>query len=163
MQQVDKTAPNAAAEPVRKRVRVEAPVTVAFDTFVRMAGWMPASHTLLEKPRAEIVIEPRPGGRWVERGEDGSERDWGKVLVWEPPGRIVLAWQIGANWAFDPDLITEVEVLFSADGDATIVNLEHRHIERMGEGATEVRAALDSDEGWSGDLAGFVELIAKGS
>jgi uncharacterized protein YndB with AHSA1/START domain len=100
------------------------------------------------------------GGRWFERGEDGSECDWGKVLAWEPPDRIVLAWQIDAQWRFDVNLVTEVEVRFIPEGQTTRVELEHRNIERLGAQADEARAALDSSGGWSGLLERYAASVA---
>jgi len=104
------------------------------------------------------VIEPRVGGRWYGLLEDGSEAEWGDVLAWDPPRRLLLAWRIGANWAYDPDLTTEVEVTFTPAGEMTRVELEHRHLERMGEGAESARASFDSDGGWGGLLKMFADL-----
>ena len=104
-------------------------------------------------------MEPRVGGRWFERGEDGSECEWGRVLAWEPPARLVLAWQVDAQWRFDPDFITEVEVRFIPEGDATRVELEHRNIERFGAQAEATRSALDSPDGWSGLLERFAASL----
>ena len=86
------------------------------------------------------VIEPFAGGRWFERGVDGTEADWGKVLVWEPPQRLVLAWQITPDFQFDPNLVTEIEVRFEAIGpDQTRVDLEHRLFDRFGAGRGDAR------------------------
>jgi uncharacterized protein YndB with AHSA1/START domain len=101
------------------------------------------------------IIEPQVGGRWFERGEDGSECEWGHVLAWEPPARLVLAWQIDSQWRFDPTLLTEVEVRFIPDGDGTRVELEHRNIEHFGNQAEAARVALDSPMGWSGLLESY--------
>ena len=102
------------------------------------------------------MIEPRAGGRWFEIGEDGSECEWGEVLIWEPPTRILLAWRIGVDWQFDPNLLTEVDVHFSAPGgNATRVDLEHRLLENMGEAAEKVREIYGSDRGWAGLLAAY--------
>jgi uncharacterized protein YndB with AHSA1/START domain len=142
--------------PVRKSIRVNASPSRAFEIFTaRMGRWWPSTHSINKAPMKEAVIEPRVAGRWFELGEDGSECDWGRVLAWDPPGRIVLAWQIDAQWRFDPNLITEVEVKFIPDGDATRVELEHRNIERFGEQADVARSALDSPGGWSGLLEKF--------
>jgi uncharacterized protein YndB with AHSA1/START domain len=108
------------------------------------------------------VIEPHEGGRWFERGADGSECQWGRVLVWQPPTRLVLAWQIDAQWQFDPELVTELDIRFVPDGDGmTRVELEHRHIERFGDKAAALRESLDSPDGWSGLLAAFADRVAK--
>jgi len=140
-------------EPVRKTIRVQAPAARAFEVFTAgMFRWWPATHSInpTKAPIAEIVMEPRTGGRWYERGADGSECDWGRVLQWEPPRRVVLAWQIDAAWKFDPALLTEVEIRFEAQGaGVTEVSLEHRKLEALGETAEGMRAMVDSASGWS--------------
>jgi hypothetical protein len=96
-----------------------------------------------------VIIEPRPGGRWYEVFEDGSSCDWGHVVAWDPPGRLVLAWQLNAEWTYDSELVTEVEVQFHDNGDGTTrVEFEHRGLEAMGARAEEVRTAVSSPEGW---------------
>lgn len=151
--------------PVRQTVTVEAPVEKAFEAFTAQFGrWWPRSHSIGKTPLQTARIEPRVGGRWYEVGEDGSECPWGDVLAWEPPSRILLAWRIGADWRFDPALLTEVEVRFvRLDATTTRVELEHRLLENMGEGAAAARAAFDSDGGWRGILAGFVETASPGA
>jgi uncharacterized protein YndB with AHSA1/START domain len=153
----------AAVLPVHKSIRVAAPPAKAFEIFTaRMQHWWPRAHTLNPKvERADVVLEPRVGGRWYERAVDNSECNWGKVLVWEPPVRIVLAWQLDHTWQFDPSFVTEVEVKFVSDGDATVVKLEHRNLERYAEHADKVRGGLDSPEGWMGGLQQFAEFTAK--
>ena len=94
------------------------------------------------------MLEPKVGGRRYEVSEDGSTCEWGKVLAYEPPGRLVLGWQIDADWKYDPDLITEVEVLFIPDGEGTRVELEHRNIARFGPRAAAVADMIGSDGGW---------------
>lgn len=143
--------------PVKKTITVNAPPSRAFDVFTnQMTRWWPPTHTILKvAPRAHI-IEPRVGGRWYSVGIDDSECDIGKVMVWEPPSRLVLAWQLSPEWAFDPNLITEVEVRFVAEaGDRTRVELEHRHLERMGERAEAVRGQIDATGGWTAVLEAF--------
>jgi uncharacterized protein YndB with AHSA1/START domain len=111
-----------------------------------------------------VVLEPKVGGRWFEIGEDGSQCNWGKVLAWEPPTRVLLAWQIGADWKYDPDLVTEVEVTFTPiEGGATRVDLEHRNLERFGDKIDTVRAAIDSEGGWSGILKVYAESAERSS
>jgi uncharacterized protein YndB with AHSA1/START domain len=149
-----------APAPVRKSILVLAERVRAFDVFTAGLGrWWPATHSIGSSPLKEAIMEPRAGGRWFERGEDGSECDWGRVLVWEPPSRVVLAWQIDAQWRFDPNLVTEVEVTFTPEGDATRVELEHRNIERFGDQADAARAALDSPGGWGGLLERFAAVL----
>jgi uncharacterized protein YndB with AHSA1/START domain len=128
--------------PIQKSVHVSIAPARAFDVFVNGAGrWWVKSHSInaTKSPIKDVIIEPHVGGRWFERGEDGSECNWGKVLAWEPPatnqskGRLLLAWQINADFKYDPTLITEVEIRFTPAGNGTQVELEHRLIERMGE------------------------------
>lgn len=141
--------------PVRKSIVVNAPVEKAFAVFTRQFGtWWPASHSIGASPLKTVVIEPRQGGRWYEVGEDGSHCPWGDVLAWNEPHGLVLAWRIGADWKFDPELLTEVEVRFSPEGEnRTRVDLEHRLLENMGDAADGARTAYDSPGGWQGMLA----------
>lgn len=130
------TATPVATPPlaVRKTVTVQAPQAVAFEVFTaRIASWWPmATHHIGKADCAAVVMEPRAGGRWFERGVDGSECDWGRVLAWEPPSRVLLAWQLSAAWAFDPAIHTEVEVRFAAGlrhrraGDARRLHVAER-------------------------------------
>jgi uncharacterized protein YndB with AHSA1/START domain len=149
--------------PVRKSVRVKATAPRAFEVFTqRMSQWWKPSHSINASPMVAAVTEPREGGRWFERGADGSECQWGRVLVWQPPTRLVLAWQIDAQWQFDPELVTELDIRFVPDGDGmTRVELEHRHIERFGDKAAALRESLDSPDGWSGLLAAFADRAAN--
>lgn len=141
--------------PVRKRLRVEASQAIAFKTFTAgIDRWWPKSAHIGRSPMKAAIIEPRAGGRWYHTCEDGSETDAGRVLVWQPPERLVLAWQINGNWQYDANLVTEVEVKFIADGaGATLVEFEHRDLERLGDAAEAFRARVDG--GWGGILEGF--------
>jgi uncharacterized protein YndB with AHSA1/START domain len=146
---------------VRKSVVVHVSQASAFSLFTEQHGlWWPLeTHHIGSQPAQTAVIEPRVGGRWFERSSDGVECDWGRVLVWEPPRRIVLAWQIGSDWKFNPNLITEVEVRFTAEGrDKTRVELEHRNLDRYGDTADAMQKAFDSPGGWEGALANFATL-----
>jgi uncharacterized protein YndB with AHSA1/START domain len=146
---------------VSHTLTVEAPIERAFAVFTEgFASWWPRTHHIGETDLVDAIIEPRPGGRWYERSADGSECDWGHVIAWEPPRRVLLAWQLDADWRYDPDLITEVDVRFEADGDRTVVRFEHRHLERMGKRAEEVRRSVDSPEGWRGILAAYAQTAA---
>jgi uncharacterized protein YndB with AHSA1/START domain len=146
---------------VEHTLTVDAPIERAFAVFTDGFGrWWPATHHIGKTDLVDAVMEPRSGGRWYERNADGSECDWGYVIAWEPPRRVLLAWQLGADWRYDAELITEVEVRFEADGERTQVTLEHRHLERMGERAEEVRRAIDSPEGWRGILARYGAAVA---
>jgi len=142
---------------VRRSVTVPLPADRAFDLFTnRMSEFWPKSHSIGSAPIAAAVVEPRPGGRWYERGTDGSECSWGRVAVWEPPTRLVLLWQIDAAWTFDPELETEVEVTFTEEGGVTRVDLVHRHLDRFGEQAFAVRDTFESPGGWPGILDAYV-------
>jgi uncharacterized protein YndB with AHSA1/START domain len=149
---------------VRKSVLVNAPQAHAFAVFTEQHGsWWPLkTHHIGTAPAQTAFMEPRAGGRWFERSSDGAECDWGRVLVWEPPHRIVLSWDIGADWKYDPKLGTEVEVRFVSEGpDTTRVELEHRGLERYGAQAETMRATFDSERGWGGILRGFAQAAAK--
>ncbi len=151
-------AQRIAAAPIRKTLRVKASPEKAFDTFVAgMGSWWIKSHSLLKAPQRDVLIEPRTGGRWYEVGEDGSEQPWGRVIAYEPPERLLLAWQLNADFDYDPGIETTVEVRFTADGDHTIVDFEHRDLERFGERAAEVRGGYESgmEGGWGELLAGY--------
>ena len=143
--------------PVRRRTRVNVEPARAFDIFTNgMIRWWPRKNSINGSPIQEIILEPRVGGRWLERGEDGSECQWGKVLAWEPPTRLMLAWQISAQWQYEPALVTEVEVRFSPDGDGTLVELEHR-LDGYGQAAEQMRQIFDSPQGWAGTLENFAK------
>jgi uncharacterized protein YndB with AHSA1/START domain len=153
----------AYVEPVFKTIRVNAPPERAFEVFTAgMTRWWVKSHSInpTKSPQLQVVMEPRVGGRWYERGEDGSECDWGHVLLWEPPHRVVLAWQINARWTFDPTLVTQLDVQFEAQADGTTqVSLEHRDLERFGADAARVRESIGSEMGWGGLLAAFAQSV----
>ena len=107
------------------------------------------------------VIEQHEGGRWFERAPDGTECDWGHVLVWEPPDRVVLVWQLSPDWKRDPGLHTEIEVRFTAEDEhRTRVDLEHRGLEAYAERAEQMRTILGSDDGWLGLLRRFAAAAA---
>jgi len=143
---------------VRKVIVVDAPQGIAWRVFTeRMGTWWPlATHKIGKSNAVDAVIEPRVGGHWYERGDDGTTCEWGRVLVWEPDTRLVLAWEITADWQHDPNLETEVEIHFIAVGDhRTRVELEHRHLDRYGDRRDEMRGIFDSEGGWTGLLAAF--------
>jgi|SRR5579872_2290118 len=145
--------------PIRKTLLVKADQAKTFATFASSMGrWWPREHSIIgTSPQVDVIIEPRVGGRWYELGEDGSQCDWGRVLAWEPPGRLVLTWQLGSDWRYDPALVTEIELIFTALGpNRTQVQLEHRNLERYGDAAQIMKAALDSTDGWDGTLLLFV-------
>jgi uncharacterized protein YndB with AHSA1/START domain len=143
--------------PVRKLVSVAAGAERAFAVFTAgIDRWWPRSHHIGKLPMRKIILEGRPGGRCYSEQTDGSECDWGQVLVWEPPLRLVFAWMISPRWQHEPDLggSSEVEVRFIPEADGTTrVELEHRHFERHGEGGAAMRGAIDAAGGWGGLLA----------
>jgi uncharacterized protein YndB with AHSA1/START domain len=154
------------ANSLRKVVSVQAPPAVAWQVFTeKMGTWWPLATYKIGKAKAvDAVIEPRVGGRWYERGDDGSTCDWGHVLSWEPHSRLVLSWEISADWQHDPTLKTEVEVRFIAEGkDATRVELEHRHLDRYGARRDDMRGIFDSEKGWQGLLDAFAARALEGS
>jgi uncharacterized protein YndB with AHSA1/START domain len=114
-------------------------------------------HHIGESDLAEAVIEAKVGGRWYERGVDGSECDWGTVLAYDPPSRLVMTWQLNGEFKYDPDPehASEVEVMFTEDNGQTRVNFEHRHIERLGASAEELARQVAMPGGWPGILEKF--------
>lgn len=150
-----------ADDSVKKHIFVKATPARAFEVFTKeMETWWPlATHHIGKVEAKNAVIEPFVGGRWFERGVDGSECNWGRVLAWDPPARVVLAWQISAEWQSDPSLMTEVEVRFTAENGGTRVDLEHRLLRNFGPKNAEMRATFESPGGWSGLLAAFAERL----
>jgi uncharacterized protein YndB with AHSA1/START domain len=127
-----------------------------------MGTWWPPDHHILEAELAEMVLEPRVGGHIYDRGVDGSECRWSRVLAYEPPERIVFSWDIGLDWKVqaDPERTSEVEVRFIPEGpDRTLVVLEHRNIERHGPGWEQMQAAVGSPGGWRRGLDAFAEAV----
>src|SRR5215813_8320374 len=151
------------ASRLRKVVSVQVPPTVAWRVFTeKMGTWWPLdTHKIGKATAVDAVIEPHVGGRWYERGEDGSTCDWGRVLAWEPPSRLVLSWDVTADWQYDPALQTEIEVLFIAEGRArTRVELEHRRLDRYGARRDEMRTIFDKTGDWGQLLAAFAQTAA---
>ncbi len=143
---------------VRKVMKVEAPQEIAWRVFTeKMGTWWPlASYKIGKASAVDAVIEPRVGGRWYERGDDGSTCDWGHVAHWEPHSRLVLYWEITADWQHDPTLKTEVEVRFIPEGkNATRVELEHRRFDLYGPRRDEMRAIFETGGDWGRLLASF--------
>ena len=139
---------------IRKTIDVNVPVDRAFAVFAaRMGEWWHKEHSIArETTQVDVVIEPRAGGRWYEKGADGSEHPWGRVIAYEPPHRLVLAWQLTREFVFDPDFETTVEVRFEETADGTRVHFEHRDLERMGPDAAEMLEGMDGGWGMLLDL-----------
>jgi uncharacterized protein YndB with AHSA1/START domain len=146
-----------AEVPIQKSIRVAVSVERAFQVFTEdMSTWWPLATYHIGKVDAKsVVLEPFVGGRWFERGIDGSECDWGRVRSWDPPRRLVLSWEISSQWQHDPSIQTEVEVRFTAEGASTRVDLEHRLLHYYGDKAAEMRGIFDSEQGWTSLLNAF--------
>jgi uncharacterized protein YndB with AHSA1/START domain len=144
---------------VRSSIVVEAPIERAFAVFTEGIGtWWPPEHHILEGELAEMVFEPREGGHVYDRAVDGSECRWARVLAYEPPQRVLITWDISLQWRIesDPAKTSEVEVrFFSETSERTRVELEHRNIDRHGEGWEEMHRAVGSPEGWDAELQRF--------
>jgi uncharacterized protein YndB with AHSA1/START domain len=150
---------------VLRSVSVPVAPDEAFALFTeRLGEFKPPEHNMLAVPIAETVLEPRVGGAILDRGIDGSECRWARVLVFDRPERLVFSWDIGPTWQIetDPARVSEVEVRFIADGDAaTRVELEHRHLDRHGPGWEAVRDGIASDQGWQLYLDRFAALTSE--
>jgi uncharacterized protein YndB with AHSA1/START domain len=160
------TETNSDPNSVRKALHVKARPEVAWRVFTeKMGAWWPLAHYKIGKAVAvDAVIEPRVGGRWYERGDDGSTCDWGRVVLWEPPARLVLTWDIDANFQYDPSLNTEIEVRFITVGAVeTRVELEHRRLDRYGARRDEMRRIFDTEGDWGKLLAMFAAAATSGS
>jgi uncharacterized protein YndB with AHSA1/START domain len=146
---------------VRTSITVEAPADKTFSMFTEgMGTWWPPDHHILEGELAEMVFEPRVGGHIYDRGVDGNECHWARVLAYEPPHRVVFSWDISPQWKLetDPARTSEVEVRFTAESaDRTHVELEHRNLDRHGEGWEQMRNAVGSPNGW--DLRAFAAAV----
>ena len=148
---------------VRSSVDVQAPIERAFRVFTEDIGsWWDPTHHILEGELAEMVFEPRVGGHVYDRGVDGSECRWARVLAYEPPHRFVISWDVSVQWQLetDRDRTSEVEVRFTAIApDRTRVDLEHRNIERHGPGWEEMRDAVGSPGGWPAGMRAFAVRV----
>jgi uncharacterized protein YndB with AHSA1/START domain len=148
---------------VRATVVVQAPLERAFRVFTEDFGsFKPPEHNMLGVEIAETVFEPRVGGHLYDRGVDGSECRWARVLAYEPPNRVVISWDISPQWQIETNLekTSEVEVQFISEApERTRVELEHRNLDRHGEGWQSLRDGVDSGDGWPLYLERFAELL----
>ena len=154
-------SPTIKPAAIRKSFTVRAGREKAWAVFTEGFGrWWPKTHFIGDSPLTDAAIEPREGGRWYGIHEDGVERSWGRVKVWEPPQRLVLDWQIDHQFGHDPDLHTDVEVLFTAVGDAeTRIDFEHRGLEAFGDSEAAVRTRTSMDGGWGLILENFKAAV----
>jgi uncharacterized protein YndB with AHSA1/START domain len=148
---------------VRRQIVVEAPIEEAFTVFTaRFGDFKPKEHNLLGAPIVETVFEPEVGGHIYDRGADGAECRWARVLAYDPPERVVFSWDISPRWELetDPANASEVEVRFVAETPGrTRVELEHRHLERHGEGWQSVHDGVANDGGWPLYLSRYAALL----
>ena len=152
---------------IRRRITVQAPIDQAFTTFTeRFSDFKPPEHNMLGEPIAETVFDPEVGGHITDRGVDGSECRWARVLAYDPPDRVVFSWDISPQWQIEtePDNTSEVEVRFIAETpQRTRVELEHRHLDRHGPGWQSVRDGVADDAGWPLYLGRYASLVTGGS
>lgn len=155
----------AAHSTIQTSIVVEAPIERAFRVFTDDFGrFKPPEHNLLQVEVAETVFEPRAGGYLYDRGVDGSECRWARVLAYEPPHRVLLTWDISSRWQIETDLdkTSEWEVRFIAETpERTRVELEHRNLDRHGDGWEGVREGVAGAEGWPLYLKRFAERVAE--
>lgn len=142
---------------IKKEVTVEASQETAFKVFTeKMDHWWPRTHHVGTCAMLELVLEAKPGGRWYSRHEDGSEVNVGYVLTYQPYDLFTLAWQINGDFKYDPELVTEVEVQFIAEGPKrTVVKFEHKDLQKLGNG----KAVESMDEGWGQIMALYQQQV----
>ncbi|MFO0739878.1 MAG: SRPBCC family protein [Labilithrix sp.] len=144
---------------VKKSVVVNVPIAHAFEVFTkRFDLWWPRAHHIGKVDMKEAIMEPHEGGRWYEKGVDGSECDWGKVLTWAPPGKVALSWHLQGDWSYDPDPAhaSRIEVTFTEESGRTRVELVHSGIERA-KGGQALHDGVSAEGGW----ASLLDLFAK--
>lgn len=147
------------ATSVTASILVEVPVEHAFTVYTeQIHTWWNADHVLLDAPLEAVVLEPRVGGRILARGTDGSECAWSRILDWDPPRRLLFSWDITLQWTIetDPARCSEVEVTFVPLTESqTRVQIDHRHLDRHGEGWESMATAVGAADGWAHDLTLF--------
>jgi uncharacterized protein YndB with AHSA1/START domain len=153
--------PTIKPSAIRKSFTVAAGRERAWEVFTaRFGAWWPKTHYIGDSPLTDAAIEPREGGRWYGIHEDGVERPWGRVLVWDPPARLVLDWQISHEWGYAESLHTDVEVIFTAVSDAeTRIDFEHRGLEAFGDSEAAVQTRTGMDRGWGLILESFKAAV----
>ena len=147
--------------PIVRTVTVATAPARTFELFTAHYGaWWPKGKTPAKAQHVEIIVEPCANGRWFERDAEGVQTQWGKVLAWEPPHRLLLGWQLNSHFEYDPDFLNEVEVTFQPDGQGgTVVRLEHRDLERYGADAE--RLATQINGGWGDKVEQFAAYVAN--
>jgi hypothetical protein len=132
---------------IQKELLVGASQATAFNVFTsKMDLWWPRTHHIGKSPMTELILESGVNGRWYSKHEDGSEVNIGYVMQWQPNDLLVLCWQVNGNFQYDPELVTEIEVQFIAEGpDTTKVKMEHKNMNRLGSGGKTMESM---DEGW---------------
>jgi uncharacterized protein YndB with AHSA1/START domain len=157
---------NSGIGEVSRHVVVQVPIEKAFATFTQRFGdFKPPEHNLLAVEIADIRFEPHVGGHIYDRGADGSECRWARILAYDPPTRVVFSWDISPTWQLeaDPSNASEVEVTFIAEtSERTRLELVHRHLERHGPGWETLSDGVSGDQGWPLYLDRYAALLAKG-
>jgi uncharacterized protein YndB with AHSA1/START domain len=157
----------ASTSSVRHSITVDAPIERAFHVFTQeMESWWPPDHHIIDAPLAQMVCEPRVGGDIYDVGTDGSRCRWARVLEYEPPTRFAFSWDINLEWKIETDheRTSEVAIAFTPEGEnRTRVDLEHRGLERHGEGWEQMRDAVGSPGGWGRGLGRFAERVQSTS
>lgn len=157
-------SPDIIDLPVRKSIVVRASLADAFLVFTEeVDAWWPRTHHIGKSPMQRVRIEGRVDGRCYTEQVDGSECDWGSILVWDPPHRLVMSWQVTPAWSYEPDPArsSEVEVRFTRlAGGAVRVDLEHRFLARHGPGSETMRGSVAGPNGWSGMLQLYAARLA---
>ena len=148
---------------MHREISVPVPPDRAFALFAELDGWWPREYTWSGSALQLIAIEPRVGGACFERGPFGFECDWGRVLVWDPPRRLALTWQIAFDRTPQPDpaRASEVEVRFVSEGNGTRVTLIHRLFSRHGERALDYREGMASPAGWTRMLDRYAAIVER--
>ena len=152
-------------EPVCKSIRVRASADKAFRVFTQeMDTWWPRTHHIGNSPMKRVVVEGKPGGRIYTEQEDGTVCPWASVRTWAPPNLFVMVWQVSPEWQYEPNIerCSEVEVRFTpVDDGTTLVELEHRGIQRHAGACVAMREQVSAEGGW-GSLLGMFAKKAGG-
>jgi uncharacterized protein YndB with AHSA1/START domain len=154
---MSETRTSQTVEPITREIVVECDPERAFDVFTAdMTSWWPAEHHIGSAPIEQVVIEPHAGGRWYTRHQDGSETNTGFVVLYDRPSRLSITWQIGADWTYNPDLVTTVDVRFTEESPGrTRVALEHRDLENFGEHADQMKNVFEAPDAWTRTLSNY--------